>query len=247
MFDANRLLGSMIRGGMSNSRIRSGGFGVGGLGAAGLIGGLAVAAFEHFSDKQRQGPGAGPPPPGRAPQGQPPQGFGPPPPPPPGGGMPPTPPAPPAGGPPPPPPGPGAPPRAPEFAAQEAPPAEPAVDPQTAMLLIGAMIQAAKADGAVDQQEMRGILDRLEQAGAEPDDRAFVMTEIAKPLDLDGLVARVRDPALAPDVYAASLMAIEIDTPEEHAYLRSLAEKLGLGSDVVAQLHEQLGAPPPAA
>jgi uncharacterized membrane protein YebE (DUF533 family) len=239
MFDANRLLGSMIRGGMSNSRISSGGFGVGGLGAAGLIGGLATAAFEHFSEKKRNQPPAPPPPPGQARQGS-----GPPPPPP--GAAAPPPPPPPGAGTPPPPPGPSAPPRAPEASSQSPAPSEPAVDPQTAMLLISAMISAAKADGAVDQQEMRGILDRLEQAGAEPDDRAFVMTEISKPLDLDGLVARVTDPALAPDIYAASLMAIEVDTPQEEAYLKSLAEKLGLDADMVAQLHQQLGAPAPA-
>jgi uncharacterized membrane protein YebE (DUF533 family) len=239
MFDANRLLGSMIRGGMSNSRISSGGFGVGGLGAAGLIGGLAVAAFEHFSEKQRNQPQGPPPPPGQSGQG-----YGPPPPP--QGAAAPPPPPPPGAGTPPPPPGPAAPPRAPEAAPQAPAPSVPAVDPQTAMLLISAMIAAAKADGAVDQQEMRGILDRLEQAGAEPDDRAFVMTEISKPLDLDGLVARVSDPALAPDVYAASLMAIEVDTPQEEAYLKSLAEKLALDADTVAQLHQQLGAPPPA-
>lgn len=240
MFDANRLLGSMIRGGMSNSRISSGGFGVGGLGAAGLIGGLATAAFEHFSEKKRNQPP--PPPPGQARQGSgpppPPPGADAPPPPPPGAGTPPPPPGPSAP--------PSAPPPAPEAAPQAAAPSETAVDPQTAMLLISAMISAAKADGAVDQQEMRGILDRLEQAGADPDDRAFVMTEISRPLDLDGLVARVTDPALAPDVYAASLMAIEVDTPQEEAYLKSLAEKLGLDADTVAQLHQQLGAPAPA-
>ena len=234
MFDANRLLGSMIRGGLGGSRRRGGGFGiggiggVGGLGAAGLLGGLAVAAVEHFSDKRNQPQGA-PPPPTPGPSGY-------------------APPGPPGYGPPPPPPTVGAPPPPPPVAAPPGPPpqAAPSVDPDTAILLISAMIAAAKADGTIDQQEMRGILDRLEQAGAGPDERAFVMTEIGKPLDLDGLVAKVTDRALAPDVYAASLMAIDVDTAEEQAYLAALADKLGLEAATVAQLHEQLGAPPPA-
>lgn len=137
----------------------------------------------------------------------------------------------------PPPPIPGAP--------QVPPQAAPQIDADTAMLLVHAMIAAAKADGEVDAAEMQNILGRLEQAGISPEERAFLMTELTRPLDLDGLVAKVTNPALAPEVYAASLLAITVDTPDEEAYLRTLAEKLQLDAATVAHLHQQFNAPMP--
>jgi uncharacterized membrane protein YebE (DUF533 family) len=51
---------------------------------------------------------------------------------------------------------------------------------------------------------------------------------------------------VAAQIYAASLLAIQVDTQEERDYLRVLAGKLGLEPAVVAQLHGALGAPPVA-
>lgn len=114
------------------------------------------------------------------------------------------------------------------------------------MLLIHAMIAAAKADGEVDADEMQAILGRLEQAGISAQERAFLMTELTRPLDIEALVAKVTNPALAPEVYAASLLAIVVDTPAEEAYLRTLAERLQLDAATVAHLHQQFNAPLPS-
>ncbi len=111
------------------------------------------------------------------------------------------------------------------------------------MLLIKAMIAAAKADGAVDAEESRRILDKLEEAGASHEERAFVMTEMAKPLDTATLVEQAKDPRLALEVYAASLMAIEVDTEAERDYLIDLRNRLGIDSVTAASLHEAIGVP----
>jgi uncharacterized membrane protein YebE (DUF533 family) len=42
-------------------------------------------------------------------------------------------------------------------------------------------------------------------------------------------------------VYAASLLAIEVDTQAERDYLQRLADGLGLDSGVVQRLHTTLG------
>ena len=47
----------------------------------------------------------------------------------------------------------------------------------------------------------------------------------------------------AAQVYAASLLAIDSDSESERAYLRALAEALGLDAETVAQLHGMTGAP----
>ena len=112
-----------------------------------------------------------------------------------------------------------------------------------AMLALRAMIAASKADGQIDQRERERILDKLKDAGADEDTRKFVAREAAEPLDIDNLVRDVRDQQTAAQVYAASLLAINVDTSAERAYLRDLSRKLGLDDQVVASLHSVLGAP----
>ena len=90
------------------------------------------------------------------------------------------------------------------------------------------MINAAKADGQIDGTEMNNILGKLDEAGAGQDAKDFVLAEMRRPLDLDGLVAGVSTPDLAAAVYAASAMAIKVDTPAEQNYLGQLATRLNL-------------------
>ncbi|MFP6742394.1 MAG: DUF533 domain-containing protein [Alphaproteobacteria bacterium] len=106
-----------------------------------------------------------------------------------------------------------------------------------ARLLLRAMIAAACADGTLDDDERARIMD-----GAP--DTEFLAAEIENPFDIPALVKAVDSPAVAADVYAASLMAIELDTVEEADYLRWLAEGLGLDEEAVAALHDRCGAPP---
>ena len=92
-------------------------------------------------------------------------------------------------------------------------------DEASAELILRAMINAAKADGQIDGNEMNNILAKLDEAGAGQETKDFVLAEMRGPLDLDGLVAGVRSPGLAAAVYAASMMAIQVDTPAEQNYL----------------------------
>lgn len=118
---------------------------------------------------------------------------------------------------------------------------EEAVLASKAMILLQAMISAAKADGQIDGGEMQRIVGKMEEGGADGEARDFVLQEMRKPLDLDALTAQVQTPELAAEVYAASLLAIEVDTPTEEAYLQQLAQKLKLHPMVVDHLHQQLG------
>ena len=120
---------------------------------------------------------------------------------------------------------------------------EATVSQETATLVLRAMIDAAKADGHIDATERQKITAKLQESGADPDSLSFLEREMARPADPDGLAADAPDPVVAAQVYAASLLAIEVDTPAEQAYLRHLAGRLGLDHAVVAQLHQALGAP----
>jgi uncharacterized membrane protein YebE (DUF533 family) len=117
----------------------------------------------------------------------------------------------------------------------------PMQDEASAELLLRAMINAAKADGQIDGTEMNAILTKLDESGADEETKSFVLEEMRRPLDLDGLVAGARSPGLAAAVYAASTMAIKVDTPAERSYLDQLASRLGIPSQVRASLDASLG------
>jgi len=110
-----------------------------------------------------------------------------------------------------------------------------------ATILVRAMCNAAKADGNVDASEQEKILGRLGDNVGEQE-VAFLKNELQQPLDIAGFVQQVPQ-QLAPQVYAMSVMAIEIDTQEEAGYLGKLAQGLGLNGEVCNQIHQELGAP----
>ena len=114
-------------------------------------------------------------------------------------------------------------------------PATGAAAEDRARLLIRAMVAAAKADGIVDGNERARILGQVEQAGGSPEDHAFLQAELQRPLDIESLIAAVPDPLAAMQVYTASLMAIDADTPAEHGYLALLAARLNIATAAEVQ------------
>jgi uncharacterized membrane protein YebE (DUF533 family) len=124
-------------------------------------------------------------------------------------------------------------------------PAEEAMQQSQALVLLQAMISAAKADGQIDGVEMQRILGKLDEEGADAEAKDFVLYQMKQPLDIDALVAQANSPAMAAQVYAASLFAIEVDTPAEQAYLDRLAAGLKLDPAARGDLHAKLGVPPP--
>jgi uncharacterized membrane protein YebE (DUF533 family) len=113
---------------------------------------------------------------------------------------------------------------------------------QGAELVLKAMINAAKADGKIDAAEIQRILGKLGEAGADSEARDFVIHEMNKPMDLSGIVAAAKGrPQLAAQIYAASLLAIEVDTSAERQYMQQLAGGLGLPSQVTSHLENTVG------
>lgn len=110
-----------------------------------------------------------------------------------------------------------------------------------ATLTLKAMITAAKADGQVDEKEKARLLGKLQEDGVSSEEQRFVAEEMARPIDIDDLVRRVPNQQAAAQIYAASLMAIELDTDAERRYMSDLASKLGLNSQVVSYLHQAVG------
>jgi uncharacterized membrane protein YebE (DUF533 family) len=113
-----------------------------------------------------------------------------------------------------------------------------------AQLVLKAMINAAKADGQIDQDEVQRIMGKLGDAGHDQKTQDFVLAEMNKPMDTEALVAAAKgNPQLGAQLYAASLLAIEVDSPGERAYLENFAKSIGLVPQAVANLENTMGLP----
>ena len=110
-----------------------------------------------------------------------------------------------------------------------------------AELTVKAMLNAAKADQLVDKEELRRILGKASEDSLTREEQEFIIQEMEKPMDTAGLIRAVPNQQVAAQVYAASLLAIEVDTDAERDYLRELASGLDLDSAVTDQLHSALG------
>ncbi|MGE3150578.1 MAG: tellurite resistance TerB family protein [Pseudorhodoplanes sp.] len=103
--------------------------------------------------------------------------------------------------------------------------------------LLRAMIAAAKADGHVDAREQANIFSEMDKLDLDAGDKAFVIDEMRKPLDVDAVARCARTPEEATEIYAASLLAIDVDNPSERGYLNLLAARMNLDEKLVAHLH----------
>jgi uncharacterized membrane protein YebE (DUF533 family) len=107
------------------------------------------------------------------------------------------------------------------------------------------MINAAKADGKIDEGEAHRIVGKLQEAGADADGQRYVLELMRRPMEIETLISAAEGhPNLAAELYAASLMAIEVDTPAEQTYLRKLASGLGLTPEVTRRIQEMVGLQP---
>ncbi|KMO27561.1 tellurite resistance TerB family protein [Methylobacterium aquaticum] len=106
--------------------------------------------------------------------------------------------------------------------------ASPAEEQDRARALLIAMITAAKADGHIDPDEQRRIFGEMDRHALDADDKAFLMDILRAPVDVEAVARLAGNPEQASEIYAASVMAISVDTPQERAYLDHLARRLGL-------------------
>lgn len=117
---------------------------------------------------------------------------------------------------------------------------QPSGDQEHATLLVRAMINAAKADGEIDQTEQQNIIKQLHSPSREA--LQFLQDEFDRPLDVRGFAMSV-PMGMEQQVYTMSLMAINLDNGKEATYLKELGDSLRLSQEVREQIHQRLGAP----
>jgi uncharacterized membrane protein YebE (DUF533 family) len=121
-------------------------------------------------------------------------------------------------------------------------PANEADQQSLARNLLRAMIAAAKADGHIDATEQANIFSQINKLNLSSEEKAFVIDELQRPLDIDAVAKGARSQEEAAEIYAASLLSIDLDNAAERGYLSMLAARLNLDEKLVAHLHATIEA-----
>ncbi|MFG6203626.1 tellurite resistance TerB family protein [Pseudomonas retamae] len=124
--------------------------------------------------------------------------------------------------------------------------------PQTADLLAGpqieehshavlrALIAAAKADGRIDETEKHLISSEIGKHTSDPQLQQWLDAEVAKPLDPAEVAQSAQgDPAVAAEMYLASVMLVDDQQNAERSYLDELAAALNIDPDLQVHLEAQ--------
>lgn len=104
-----------------------------------------------------------------------------------------------------------------------------------------AMIAAAKADGHVDQAESQKIFGQMEQAGLSGEEKAFLLGELAKPLNVEDVAKHATTPEVAAQLYTASVIIVDQQNEPERNYLAMLAQRMNVPAGFIDQLNRELG------
>lgn len=105
--------------------------------------------------------------------------------------------------------------------------------------LLQAMIAAAKADGHVTPEERAAIDGQLGNLGLGDEATALITAELDAPLDVGRIAGLARSEAEATQLYAASLLVADEDSPAEKGYLAMLAARMNLDQGLVDRLHAE--------
>ena len=110
-----------------------------------------------------------------------------------------------------------------------------------AEIILTAMLDAAKSDGQIDSNEIERIMGKIKATGAGQEGVNCIISKLQSPMETDKILRAVRGrPELAAEVYAASLMAIDVDTEAERRYLKVLSQKMGLNDSVTKEIESML-------
>ena len=103
-------------------------------------------------------------------------------------------------------------------------------------VLLKAMIAAAKSDGHLDDRERQLVEAELTRSEADPAVRAWVETELRRPVEPADVAFGATTPELAAEVYLASVLVVDETSTMERAYLDALARELRLDDGLRRQL-----------
>ncbi|PWE38006.1 DUF533 domain-containing protein [Pseudomonas prosekii] len=105
--------------------------------------------------------------------------------------------------------------------------------------VLRALIGAAKADGRIDANEKQMISAEVGRHTDDPQLQQWLDDEVARPLDAADVAQSATDPAMAAEMYLASVMLVDDQQDAERAYLDELAAALKIEPELQLHLEQQ--------
>jgi uncharacterized membrane protein YebE (DUF533 family) len=103
---------------------------------------------------------------------------------------------------------------------------------EIALRMIQVMVAAAHADGVLDEEEEKNILNKMGSVELTGEEKMFLLDELHNPRPVLELCSGIGNMSLAKGMYMMAVAAIEIDTEAERNWLDELGMELGLSTEV---------------
>ncbi len=114
-----------------------------------------------------------------------------------------------------------------------------AAEDPAAMLMLRAMVYAARADGHIDAAEQERIGKLTQQFLPGRDSQALVDQLVKEPLNLDLMASQMQSQEQREDLYRLSCLVLDIDHFMERGYLDALAGALAIDKPRQAALEQE--------
>ncbi|CAK8714745.1 DUF533 domain-containing protein [Candidatus Electrothrix laxa] len=109
---------------------------------------------------------------------------------------------------------------------------------EVARRLIQVMVGAAHADGMLDSEEEKVILDRLRDVELAQEEKMFLLEELHHPRTVADLTQGIEDVRLGQTMYAVAVSAVVIDTESERKWFDELGRSLGISPEVCSFIED---------
>lgn len=109
--------------------------------------------------------------------------------------------------------------------------------------VLKALVAAAKSDGHIEDRERELIEAEISGIENDPAVRDWLDQELRRPLDPSEVARAATTPEIAAEMYVASLLVTDDQSPMERMYLDELARQLGLDAGLKAQLESSARQP----
>ena len=113
----------------------------------------------------------------------------------------------------------------------------PGINPE--LVLIKAMVAAAKADGHVDADEQQKIFKAVETTSLSSAEKGLIFEFLQKDIPIFEITTGINSIEMKTEIYLASCLVITPDHPSERAHLDNLAMALQLPAQLSEQIEQQ--------
>lgn len=110
---------------------------------------------------------------------------------------------------------------------------------QNAMLILQALIFAARADGHIDKQEQEFIMEASKNLNLQDNLNNCIKQFLQAPLDVNAIASQIHNHDQALEIYMLSASAINVDNQAERNYMRSLANALNISSSEASTIDQK--------